>query len=194
MAREPYRDLAARFNMTSSSIHRHAMDHMQAIVQRNEDKTAMTAKGVILELVDDLRTMARECRDSGVGKDFLLVADRLTRASEVYGKLTGEISPNTNNLFISLGVRSEDELRGKLDMVKALESGSTPEESFQDFVQMGRLLLADHPELRHSLAVELGLDSYAEVVEPGGERESGETPDAMTRPAHTNGGANGQPE
>lgn len=185
----PYRHLAARFDMSSSAVHRHVTEHMAAIVQRYDDKTAVSAKSIILDLVGDLRAMAASCKESGVGKDFLLVADRLTRATEVYGKLTGEISSTTNALFINLGVRSEEELKGKLDLARALESQGSPEESYQDFVAMGRLLLADHPQMRESLLADLGLSSYA--VEMGGD-EREETPgneaDSATTPRpNTNG-------
>lgn len=185
------RQIAERFNLSTSALHRHQKDHMSAALQAQSTKTAVSAKSIILDLVGDLRAMAATCKESGIGKDFLLVADRLTRATEVYGKLTGEINPGTTNLFLSVGVRSEEELRSKLDMVKALEAQASPEESFADWVAMGRMLLSERPELKHNAAIELGFDSYA--VEVGGD-EREETPgndadSAMTPRPQTNGGS-----
>lgn len=159
---------------------------MASALEKIDTSRAASALEHCLWIVGKLRSLAETCESHP--RQFLATADSLVRSLAVLGRLTGEISNTTNVLFANLGVRNEDDLKSRLALASAIESQGTPEESYQDFVQMGRLLLADHPELRHSLAVELGLDSYAEVV-GGDEREISTEPgtDATTPRPHTNG-------
>lgn len=180
------RTIAGLYNLSKSAVQRHRSNCLSAALQAVDHRKAASALEHCLWVVEKLRRMAEEAESHP--RQFLATAETLVRSLAVLGRLTGEISNNTNNLFVNLGVRSEEELRGKLDMVKALESQGSPEESYSDWVAMGRVLLGENPSLRSSLAVDLGLDSYAIEV-PDGERQPPSEHDggAMIHRATTNG-------
>lgn len=145
------------------AINRHR-DCISAAIEKSGIASALTAKSVITDLVGDLRDMASECRN-GVRDDFLRTADRLTRATEVFGKLTGEIQPpNVQAMFVSLGVQSESDLRSALQTTR---QAVTVDELFAESLESLRFVLAERPELRAVALAAIGREASSAEVLPG---------------------------
>lgn len=161
------RDIAGLYGIGSkSSVDRHRACIAESL-ERAGLGSALTAKSVIVELVGDLRDMAKECRN-GVREDFLRTADRLTRATEVFGKLTGEIqSPSVVAFIANIGATSEQDLRSALDLRRSMTAASLDDVE-QELLSGMRFLLAERPQFRELAAALLESGSHAEVIEPNG--------------------------
>lgn len=160
---KPSRAIAGLYGIGSKS----SVDRHRECIAESLDKagitSALTAKSVIVDLVTDLRDMAKECRN-GVRDDFLRTADRLTRATEVFGKLTGEIqSPSVVAFIANLGVSGEAELRTALDMRRAMAVASLDDVE-QELLAGMRFLLAERPQFRAEALAVLGAVLEAEVI------------------------------
>lgn len=129
-------------------------------------KSSLTAKSVMLDLVDDLRQMAAQCNSEKRELMFLAVADRLTRACDSFGKLNREVeSPSVQTFLVALGVSNENELRDALDMRRSMSSANVGEFK-QELLAGMRFLLAEDSEFRSEALAVLETGSRAEVV-PG---------------------------
>jgi hypothetical protein len=170
------RAIARRYGASKDATRRHRQCISDSL-ERAGMASAFTAKSVILDLVRELRTLATDCLNAKMSRDFLLVADRLTRATEVFGKLTGEISSGqVNALFVNLGVRNEGEIRSALDLARAGREVSL-DDCEQDGVALLLMVLAERPERRISILTALagGVgsegpngDESPQAGEPGG--------------------------
>jgi len=163
------RHVASRYrDFSYGAAQRHRTCIADAIASA-ELSSAFTARSVMLGLVKELRTIATECLTSGMKRDFLLVADRLTRACESFGKLNREMpSPTVEAFVLSLGV-TELDVRSALDMAKAGERVNL-EDLYAEWIETGRFLLTERPELREPALMALGTDriSEASVIEANG--------------------------
>jgi len=123
---------------------------------------------VVLDLVQDLRGMSDMMKVNGkvvLGGQFLEVADRLVRANEQYGKITKELGADqVHAMFVTLGVRGEDDLRRALDLTRGSESLS-PAQVLDDACSAIELVLLKHPELRQDALRRIERASFVEVVE-----------------------------
>lgn len=184
----PNRRIAARFGLAETSVRRHR-GCITAALAAAATQDAPTARGMILELVADLRDVAQQCLEGGsiaelveelhearkgapdelrrvindvvrmVGSldMFLRTADRVTRASEVYGKINGEIaSTQISALFVELGVRDASELRGALATVRTSEAAALDDVE-REAVDALRLVIAEHPERASRIVSALGI-------------------------------------
>lgn len=159
------RSIAQQFSVHHSSIHRHR-DCIADSMERAGLKSSLTAKSVMLDLVDDLRQMAAQCNSEKRELMFLAVADRLTRACDSFGKLNREVeSPSVQTFLVALGVSNENELRDALDMRRSMSSANVGEFK-QELLAGMRFLLAEDSEFRSEALAVLETGSRAEVV-PG---------------------------
>lgn len=164
--REPTRAIARRYGPSKDALSRHRSCIADQL-ERTADKSALTARSVILDLVTDLRDMAGECRN-GVKDDFLRTADRLTRATEVFGKLTGEISSNqVTNLLVAVGVRDESELRSRLELTRGSES-ATPTDLAAECLETLAFCAREVAGFKQDAQAVLDRLSGAEVIETNG--------------------------
>jgi hypothetical protein len=159
------RYIEGRYGPSKTSAQRHRA-HIAEAIKRSGLAPALTAKGVITQLLGELRTLADDCLTAESRRDFLLVADRLDRSANSLGKITGEISPSAMQLFVNLGVRGESEIRSALDLARTSER-MTLEELFTESIEALRFVIAEKPELRESALTALGREpSEAAVIEP----------------------------
>jgi hypothetical protein len=124
----------------------------------------MSARQVIYEVVEDLRKDAKECRDGRRKDQYLLVADRLIRANEQYGRTTKEIGDEKITAFlIPNGIRNEGEAKSAFHLWRNAQS-ITLEEVAGDAVEALRMVRAQRPDLFTAALENLRAASGAEVV------------------------------
>jgi len=121
------RSIATRFGLSDSAVHRHrshirnTLNKLKRVKQREAEAEALTAQGESRKVYLELRQIADECRDAKMGRDFLQVADRIDRALRTWATLTGELKTEpagVQALFVTLGVRGEDEIRNALQLAR----------------------------------------------------------------------------
>lgn len=96
------RIIAARHGLTQPSIHRHSL-HLGNALTAQDRESALTARGIITKALVQLQELSDQCVKTSP-RDWLLVIDRLGRLSEVYAKITGEISTAPLTIINQLGV------------------------------------------------------------------------------------------
>ncbi len=116
---EPERSIAKRFALSPAAVHRHR-DHISTLVnklERLEQAEALTARDESRRLYLELRQIADQCLTLRPDQFVEKVADRLDRALRTWGEFNGEAPPSASvqALFVTLGVRGEDELRRALE-------------------------------------------------------------------------------
>ena len=93
-----------------------------AALERAENREAITARNLVLEMAEDLREFCRAGKANGSIPQYLAVADRLNRVADTLGRITGEISSSqVTALFVELGVQNQAEIRSALDLARAGE-------------------------------------------------------------------------
>lgn len=146
------------------AINRHRRCIAESL-ERSAEKSGLTARGTMLDLVDDLRKMAADCNSEKRELMFLAVADRLTRACDSFGRLNREVeSPNVQTFLVHLGT-DERGVREALDLRKSMSSASLSDFK-QELLAGMRFLLAEDAEFRGEAAAVLESGSRAEVM-PG---------------------------
>ena len=154
------RRIALKYGLIDVSIGRHEKNCLDPSLVAAQDVARtdadMTARDVIVELVVDLRGMAKECKSAGTGRDFLDVADRLVRANEQYAKINKELgSDQVNAFFIELGVRDDREIRGALDLARSSRDIPLPD-FLEDCLSGAEMALSQMPEKRQYALQRLG--------------------------------------
>lgn len=180
-----HREIARRYGFKSDSIWRHSK-HVAELIEKAERIRGLTAGDVIRELVDELRALIRK---DGSRDEYLRTCDRLTRACEVFAKITGEIQTGSvATLFVSLGVSNEAQLRS------FVERGRIPDDVpvavwREDALAALEIAFAQDPTWRETALARLNREpSSAEVVNG---HELGGSVDAIGGPGGENGIGNG---
>lgn len=167
---ESLRDIARRHGPLKDALHRHR-ECIKSQLAKAEIASGLTARGVMLRLITRLESLADDCANEiasvkstvaegpakmvelavvlgHVREMFLRTADRLTRASESYGKLTGEIQAASVAAFLAqIGVQSESEVRDALHLTRAARDPSL-EECLEEGVAIVLMVLKQKPEWR----------------------------------------------
>lgn len=152
---EATRAIARRYGASKDALRRHRGCISEAI-ERAALRSGLSARSILERLVTRLETIA----DDTHGPDrelFLRTADRLTRAAESYGKITGEVqSATVQALFAELGVRDAGEIRNALGTVRTSEAAAL-DDIEREAVDSLRLVIAEHPERAARIVAALGL-------------------------------------
>lgn len=138
--------------------------HMSELTPEAQADNALSALEHASWLVTKLRDLAE--RSEVIPRQFLEVATRLDASIRTYGLLRREIVPGgqqVNNLFVTLGVRDESELKRRLDMTRGLEN-VTLDEAFNQGLALLDLVLSEEPERRHEVLRHLERKSYVQLL------------------------------
>ena len=161
------RNIAARIGVSHVSVQRHKA-HLADLMATVNEQEQVTARAIVLEVLAELRDMAMKCRQAKAGRDYLLVADRITRAAEVLGKITREIAPNTVNLLLAeIGAASQEEARSGVLLLRSAD-GISHDDAFEEALSCLETVLRECPEkrqdaLRRIQAPGITNGSFAEV-------------------------------
>jgi hypothetical protein len=151
-------DIVRRYGVKIDPLRRHRDRCMQDKLARRAEIRDFTAREVMLELVRDLRELAASCREAAP-RDYLLVADRLSRAAEVMGKITGEIAPpNVAALFVSVGVRDEADLRRRLSLSEPRDFA--PDADLEEALALLKICLVHRPQRRQYVLNALSSEAH----------------------------------
>lgn len=185
------RNVAARFGTSSTALQRHKA-HISKRLEKGfalreiaeAESLAQRIELLLTESVDILE----DARTTWVKADCLMckakipvqindVRSRVAAAAQVgktlelVGRLTGEIQSSSTqviNLFASLGVKDESEIRRALELTRSGDEVSL-DDCFEESLALLQFCLRERPELRHSALRRLDV-SHAEVL---GNPESG---------------------
>lgn len=174
-----FSEIARKYGFSHDTMHRHRHHVDEALIaahqrnlERKAERAALSARDVVLDLVNDLREMAAECKRTGVGRDFLEVADRLVRANEQYAKINKELGTDQINVFLAnIGVSSEEEARKRIELSRIGDPG--PADMLEEGMTLIEMALARDGSLRETVGRRLLLTSYAEVVNGTGDEANG---------------------
>jgi len=176
--RETLAEISGKFGLRKSSVHRHKAHIAAALkkVEREEIASAESARAVVLEVVAELRALIPtvKARMNGSSAEFVNAIEALGRNGERLGRITGEISAApVQNLFVSLGVRGEADIRAALEVARGAESTSIDDWQ-ADGVELLRMVMRREPERRIAILEALsGADGSVNPGEAGnGTRES----------------------
>jgi len=138
-----YRSLARHANHLQLAMAPHIAQLVTEKVERE-----MTAHDEIRSILAELKTIAKACTEARRYDEYLEVSDRLMRATDILGRITGEIASGTvSQLFVSLGVSGESDLRRAVELSRGAQDLSL-EQCRDDALELLRLCLREHPEWR----------------------------------------------
>jgi len=100
ITREPYRDMAARFSLSPSSVSRHAHIHLPRTLMQAQEADEVIRGDSLLEQVPSLqdRTMhiLTEAEDTGDLREALQAIREIRSNMELLAKLIGELNDGVN--------------------------------------------------------------------------------------------------
>jgi hypothetical protein len=160
------RRIAARYGMSSNSVHRHKRC-IRALIAGAEPKRVGRVMRKMEELVDGLEEFAREARNERKVAAYLMIARELRGTLALMGGITGEVqAASVAQLLAELGVATVDELRSALDLQRVTGSPSI-EQCLEDGEALLLFALRERPEARNAVLARLGttllLESHADI-------------------------------
>jgi len=160
VAGTPASELARQYNLHERAIQRHRTSHLPALL--------IQAAGVVtvaraLDLRGQVEGVLAELnrRAAGAGEDtdtYLRIADRLVRALELLGRLTGELQAgavSVNVACVSAFGMPETEVRGIIETHRQAAATSI-QECADDAIALARWVLSQEPERRAAMLEALG--------------------------------------
>lgn len=169
VAGEPESAVARKFGLARTSVQYHHANHLKPALAAKASELDKHHGSIVTHLVV-LLDKALEIMGSPDDQRTALMAVREARGVlETLGQVSGELLPTqVQQVYISLGVRDEGELRRILEDHRRLRAASGDEaldDAERDAVEALRLVLAERPERADAIRAALFDASSAEVVE-----------------------------
>ena len=170
--------IAAELGISESALGRHERECLAPALVEAAKVTAAAESGSLIarvtKMVDRLERLAESCGDYGKGKDLLAAARELRPYHELFGRANGQLANDKlAALFLSVGVRSEDEIKSRLALTDRIEDAPA-EDVIEEALLALRIHLPKHPERLQDARRVIESVSYAEVL--GGPNGNGNEP------------------
>lgn len=120
------RRIAAKYGIPARSLHRHAVEHLPEWLRiaavGDEIAEAKTLRARVERMVGHAERLLEDSAAVRHGAAILAAIRELRPSLELLGRATGELKTEPAGiqaLFMTLGVRGEDEIRSALDLARA---------------------------------------------------------------------------
>lgn len=155
---ESSRRIAALYGLAETSVRRHGKLHMRPALARQAQKLDVHEKSILSGVLSlHARTLAllAQAEEAGDLRSAIAAVREARGNLELTGRATGELlPPQLQQVYISLGISDETELRRIIEQHKALDTFSL-DDAERDAVEALKLVFAERPERKTAILAEL---------------------------------------